>query len=109
MAEQCRACGGTGGHWEGCRGEAELMLENESLRTQLEAQAGRVKELEGEKAELVMALRDTLRFFNDVTEDAGIRCAGITMTHAQFLVKKYAPPQEKEKPSTARDEGKEKA
>lgn len=38
---QCEACGGQGGHNEGCRGEASLVIENGNLRAtiqQLEAQ-----------------------------------------------------------------------
>lgn len=32
---QCRACGGTNGHWEGCKGEAALEIELASLRAAL--------------------------------------------------------------------------
>ena len=34
--EPCRACGGDKGHWEGCRGEADLELEISRLTSLLE-------------------------------------------------------------------------
>lgn len=39
----CRACGGDKGHYEGCHGEAPLVIENEQLRFQL---AEKEKEIE---------------------------------------------------------------
>lgn len=49
--EQCRACGGTEGHWEGCRGEAALEIEIARLREALQKVDSLVKWLCGEEGE----------------------------------------------------------
>lgn len=42
----CRACGGDKGHWEGCRGEATLLLELEQEREGSRGNLLRIVELE---------------------------------------------------------------
>ena len=42
----CRACGGDGGHYEGCHGEAALLIKISELESQLQAEKERAEAYE---------------------------------------------------------------
>lgn len=72
---QCEACGGQGGHNEGCRGEAALVIENGNLRAtiqQLEAQVKELTVVAGRVLKLEEQIREVCGIELNVLSNMGI-------------------------------------